>query len=104
MKYIKLNHRVVGAIWDEHEQMWNIRIQKDDGTGEIIEDKANIFINASGVLKYFPISPPFPYILANGQQANGSGPTSPAARSLKAPCFIAQTGMTVLALRANVWA
>ncbi|KAJ9156053.1 Steroid monooxygenase [Pleurostoma richardsiae] len=49
-KYIRLNHRVVEAVWDEGEQMWHIRIQKGDDPNAIIEDKANVFINASGVL------------------------------------------------------
>ncbi|KAJ0383354.1 hypothetical protein COL922a_010641 [Colletotrichum nupharicola] len=47
-KYIHLNHRVVGAFWDEPTQKWNIRVEQQDGT--VIEDTADIFVNASGVL------------------------------------------------------
>ncbi|KAI5460705.1 steroid monooxygenase [Mariannaea sp. PMI_226] len=50
MKYIKLNHRVVGAFWDEDKQMWNIKVQRGENPDDIFEDKAHIFINASGVL------------------------------------------------------
>ncbi|KAH6884928.1 steroid monooxygenase [Thelonectria olida] len=49
-KYIQLNHRVVAATWNEEEQMWHIKIQKGDDPNDIIHDKANIFVNASGVL------------------------------------------------------
>lgn len=50
-KYIRLSHRVVGAYWKEEDQMWHVKIQKGDDPDAIIEDKANIFVNASGVLK-----------------------------------------------------
>lgn len=50
-KYIRLSHRVVGAYWDEEDQMWDVKIQKGDDPNAIIEDRANIFVNASGVLK-----------------------------------------------------
>lgn len=50
-KYVRLEHTVVSAVWNEEEQMWHVKIQKGDNPNEIIEDKANIFVNASGVLK-----------------------------------------------------
>ncbi|KAL1863105.1 hypothetical protein Daus18300_008097 [Diaporthe australafricana] len=49
-KYIRLCHKVVGAYWNEEDQMWHVKIQKGDDPDAIIEDKANIFVNASGVL------------------------------------------------------
>ncbi|KAI3395650.1 hypothetical protein diail_1015 [Diaporthe ilicicola] len=49
-KYIRLSHRVVGVYWNEEDQMWHVKIQKGDCPNAIIEDKANIFVNASGVL------------------------------------------------------
>lgn len=42
---------MVGAYWNEEDQMWHVKIQKGDDPNAIIEDKANIFVNASGVLK-----------------------------------------------------
>lgn len=50
MSYFKLSHRVVGASWNEGDQMWHVRIQRGDDLNDVIEDKANVFINASGVL------------------------------------------------------
>ena len=50
-KYVRLNHTVVGAWWEEEEQMWHVKIQRGDDPDDIFEDKANVFVNASGVLK-----------------------------------------------------
>lgn len=50
-KYIRLSHRVVGAYWNEQDQKWDVKIQKGDDPNAIIEDRADIFVNASGVLK-----------------------------------------------------
>ncbi|KAF7555614.1 hypothetical protein G7046_g6521 [Stylonectria norvegica] len=49
-KYIKLNHTVVGAVWNEEEQLWHVRIQKGDNPNDIFEETCNLFVNASGVL------------------------------------------------------
>lgn len=51
-KYIRLNHTVTGAVWVEEEQMWHISIRRGDNPEDVFVDKANIFVNASGVLKY----------------------------------------------------
>ncbi|RAL02669.1 flavin-containing monooxygenase [Aspergillus ibericus CBS 121593] len=48
MKYMRLNSRVVGAIWDEESAQWHLQIERTDGT--VFEDRAHILINASGVL------------------------------------------------------
>ncbi|ETS84129.1 hypothetical protein PFICI_02154 [Pestalotiopsis fici W106-1] len=50
MRYIKLSHRVVGAFWNEEEKMWHVKIQRGDDPNDVIEDKAHVFINATGVL------------------------------------------------------
>ncbi|TDZ35544.1 FAD-binding monooxygenase moxY [Colletotrichum trifolii] len=47
-KYIRLNHTVVGALWDEREHMWTVEVQRQDGS--VFQDKAHVFVNASGVL------------------------------------------------------
>ncbi|KAH7232766.1 steroid monooxygenase [Fusarium tricinctum] len=49
-KYIRLNHRVLGAFWDEDAQKWHVRIQRGDDPQDVFEDEAHIFVNASGVL------------------------------------------------------
>ncbi|KAJ4354700.1 uncharacterized protein N0V89_006437 [Didymosphaeria variabile] len=50
MRYIKLSHRVVGAFWNEEEKMWHVKIQRGDDPNDVFEDKAHVFINATGVL------------------------------------------------------
>ncbi|CAI7674093.1 unnamed protein product [Penicillium viridicatum] len=49
-KYIRLEHRVVGAFWDELDQQWHVKIQKGDNPEDVFEDKGHVLINASGVL------------------------------------------------------
>lgn len=49
MKYVKLCHKVIGAEWQEETQEWAVKAE-NLSTGEIVEDRANVLINASGVL------------------------------------------------------
>lgn len=51
MKYMNLNSKVEDARWNEDDQKWHIRVEKTDEPGFIFEDKADVLINASGVLK-----------------------------------------------------
>lgn len=51
MKYMRLNSKVVDARWDEDSRQWNVTIQKTDDPEAVFQDKADILINASGVLK-----------------------------------------------------
>ncbi|KAI9933627.1 hypothetical protein MW887_008100 [Aspergillus wentii] len=46
-KYVRVGHKVVGAVWSEEEQKWHVRVEHD---GEVIEDVGDILVNASGVL------------------------------------------------------
>ncbi|KAL4891195.1 cyclohexanone monooxygenase [Aspergillus ambiguus] len=48
-KYIRLNHMVTDAVWDEKQGVWNIDI-KNKETGEILHDWGHILINGCGVL------------------------------------------------------
>lgn len=48
MPYIKLSHKVVAAYWDERGQ-WDLQVEGPNG--EVIQDYADILINASGLLK-----------------------------------------------------
>ncbi|KAK0642619.1 putative sterigmatocystin biosynthesis monooxygenase stcW [Lasiodiplodia hormozganensis] len=50
LKYVRLSHTVVGAAWDEEEQQWRVRVQRGADADDVIEDKAHVLINASGVL------------------------------------------------------
>jgi cation diffusion facilitator CzcD-associated flavoprotein CzcO len=47
-EYMKFNHEVKLAIWNEKECKWTLSIQNGDN---IFEDKCDVFINAGGVLK-----------------------------------------------------
>lgn len=49
-KYVRLNHKVVGAYWKEETQEWHVKIQKGDNPEDVFDDKCNILVNASGVL------------------------------------------------------
>lgn len=51
LKYVRLSHRVVGAFWQEDTQEWLVKIQRGDNPEDVFEDRCNILVNASGVLK-----------------------------------------------------
>lgn len=53
-KYIRLNHYVTEAIWDEESGMWKVA-GKNTITGETWHDECNILINGSGILKYVSV-------------------------------------------------
>ncbi len=48
-KYIKTEHAVSHAEWDERAAKWNVKV-KDARTGSIIDDQCDILINATGTL------------------------------------------------------
>ncbi|PWY84381.1 cyclohexanone monooxygenase [Aspergillus eucalypticola CBS 122712] len=48
-KYIRLDHLVTGAVWDEEKGIWNLKITNNT-TREIVCDWAHILINGCGVL------------------------------------------------------
>lgn len=51
-KYIRLQHSVESAIWNEERGKWDLQIRNGS---TLIRDECDVFINASGVLKYaFP--------------------------------------------------
>lgn len=50
-KYIKFEHRVVGALWHEDTAKWKLQIQKGENGEDLMEDEADVFINAGGILK-----------------------------------------------------
>jgi cation diffusion facilitator CzcD-associated flavoprotein CzcO len=47
-RFIKYNHSIKGANWNQDRGTWSIQVQKADGS--IILDEADVFINAGGVL------------------------------------------------------
>ncbi|KEF61461.1 uncharacterized protein A1O9_03027 [Exophiala aquamarina CBS 119918] len=46
-KYIKLEHKVIGATWHEEKGQWEVKIEHD---GQILTDWAHILMNGSGFL------------------------------------------------------
>ena len=48
-KYIKLQHSIKGARWDESKGRWNIQVAAPEGAE--FTDECDVFINAGGVLK-----------------------------------------------------
>lgn len=48
---IKLQHKVVGAWWDETRGLWDLSVVNLK-TGEEFRDEANFIIDGSGILKY----------------------------------------------------
>lgn len=48
-RYIKLEHEVIGATWDEAAAQWHVKIRQ--GTTEIlVEDSCHVLLNAGGIL------------------------------------------------------
>lgn len=41
----------MGATWSEETQEWHVKIQRGDNPEDVIDDKCNVLVNASGVLK-----------------------------------------------------
>lgn len=52
LKYVRLSQRVVGAYWQEDTQEWLVSVQRGDNPEDVFEDRCNLLVNASGVLKY----------------------------------------------------
>ena len=46
--HIELNSNVLESVWDEDLGKWKVKIEEN---GKIKEDGADIFVNASGILK-----------------------------------------------------
>ena len=49
MKYIKLEHKIAGAYWKPEEGVWEVKVQRPDGTE--FTDTCNVLVNGGGVLK-----------------------------------------------------
>lgn len=50
LKYMKLNHEVKSANWDDESATWTVEVE-NLSTGEIITDEAEVLINGTGILK-----------------------------------------------------
>ncbi|KAG4421443.1 hypothetical protein IFR04_005393 [Cadophora malorum] len=48
-KYVKYQHEVVKAVWDEQRGLWLLKI-RDGSTGEVVEDQCHFLVNGGGFL------------------------------------------------------
>jgi cation diffusion facilitator CzcD-associated flavoprotein CzcO len=53
-KYIKCNHTVQSAIWNETKGKWELKIKNREGV--VFTDECDVFVNAGGILKYVVMS------------------------------------------------
>lgn len=51
MQYMKLNHKVIEARWNEDTSRWHLRIE-DALSNTTIEDECDVLLSATGILKY----------------------------------------------------
>ena len=51
-KYVKLKHKIEHAQWDATKGVWKFRV-RDIASDAVIDDEAEFFINAGGVLNNF---------------------------------------------------
>jgi hypothetical protein len=49
--FAKLEHRVVGAWWNDEVGEWKIKVQPGDNPEDAFYDTGHVLINATGVLK-----------------------------------------------------
>jgi hypothetical protein len=97
-KYVRLNHQVVMARWDQSGQQWRLEV-KNTTTGEVSSDTADFLINGGGIIKCVSIS----YLSSSypgtsgGTNARfpaiGSGPASKDWILLKEGCSIQLLGI-----------
>lgn len=52
MKYIKLQHKVFEARWEETERAWKLKVQ-DLSSGQSFDDTCDVFIYACGHLNHW---------------------------------------------------
>lgn len=88
-KFFQVNHQVVGAEWKDDEGVWEIKIKNllDDNE---FTDKAEIFINNEGLLKYVYLSSPSDALL-KVMLATGDGHRSMVFIHLRANSSIPQS-------------
>lgn len=57
MNFIKLGHRVIRAEWSAAESQWHIAAEVVE-TGEVVYDRCDVLLSATGVLKCVANKPP----------------------------------------------
>lgn len=46
---VQLNTKVISSVWNEDQGHWQLKLQRGD---EVVEDKADVLLDGSGILKY----------------------------------------------------
>jgi cation diffusion facilitator CzcD-associated flavoprotein CzcO len=49
-RFMKFNHKCLGAVWNEETGKWRVEIEGPAGT---IHDECYVLINATGILNYW---------------------------------------------------
>lgn len=52
LKYVKLNHKIVRAEWEDGRGQWKVTVSRNNDPADTFEDYGEIFLNGGGVLKY----------------------------------------------------
>lgn len=60
-EHAKFNHEAIGAEWNEDESVWDIKLKRTDGSGEIVFDKADYVLLATGRFNHWKL-PNYPGI------------------------------------------
>jgi cation diffusion facilitator CzcD-associated flavoprotein CzcO len=47
-KYIKFNHRILSATWEEEAGMWRLQMESEN---QLISDWCHVLVNGAGALK-----------------------------------------------------
>lgn len=79
--FVKLNHQVRGARWNTADGRWVLEVE-DLKTGRILQDQAEVFINAAGFLKLVYVLESMKRQLTS--QVRGNGPILMVSTHLKA--------------------
>lgn len=101
MDFIKLQHTVVGASWDEDEALWKVRVRTQDGLE--FEDTCNVLVNGGGVLKLVVNVNNLSKMANHNLLATGNGRTSKDCIHLKEHCNTVQIIPKALISLARKW-
>lgn len=97
-----MRHEVLGAEWKDDDGVWEVRV-RNLRTGEEFIDRAEIFINNGGLLKYVIVEKRHPYAGTNQLTATGDGRISRVWRILKALNAIRPNGTSQSITMASAW-
>lgn len=98
-KYIKYNHSIKAAVWNESNAKWEVTVEKSDGITFV--DEVDIFINAGGVLKFVIIAGSCLTQTNLTAPATGSGLTSRVSKHSRASYSTRHAGTKTMTLEGS---